>query len=49
MPGPGQGKQAHKKKWCENAPIFDVNMVAVNAVIVAVKVGDYLAIIWAII
>ena len=30
MPGPGQGKRAHKKKWRENA-----NTAAVNAVMTA--------------
>jgi hypothetical protein len=31
MPGPGQGKRAHKKKWRENAHL-NANIVAVNVV-----------------
>jgi flagellar biosynthesis/type III secretory pathway protein FliH len=35
MPGPGQGKQSHKKKWRENVSNLNANIAAVNAVMTA--------------
>jgi flagellar biosynthesis/type III secretory pathway protein FliH len=35
MPGPGQGKRAHKKKWRENASSLNANIATVNTVTTA--------------
>jgi hypothetical protein len=35
MPGPGKGKQTQKKKWCENTSNLNMNITAVNTVIMA--------------
>ena len=37
MPGPGQGKRSHKKKWCENVFNTNANITAVNAVSTAMS------------
>ena len=35
MPGPGQGKRSHKKKWRENVSNLNMNIAAVNTVMMA--------------
>ena len=40
MPGPGQGKRAQKKKWCESALKLNENTAAANAVTTAPSTGN---------
>jgi hypothetical protein len=37
MPGPGQGKRSHKKKWRKNTPKLNVNITAINTVMMALS------------
>jgi hypothetical protein len=37
MPGPGQGKQNNKKKWCKDMSKLSMNITAINAVMIALS------------